>query len=60
MKKIYQAPQVKVYRVQVKHHLLTTSIITPSGSSNALLFSDDDAEEDEEARAKSNYFDLDW
>ena len=50
MKKIYQAPQVKVYRVQVKHHLLTTSTITPSGSSNALLFSDVDAEEDEEAR----------
>jgi hypothetical protein len=60
MKKIYQAPEVKVFRVQVEDQLLVSSIITPSGSSNALLFSDDDAEEDEEARVKSNDFDWDW
>jgi len=60
MKKTYQAPQVKVYMLQMGYQLLASSAITPSGSSNPLLFSDDYAEEDEEARVKSNNLDWEW
>lgn len=60
MKKIYQAPQVKVYIVQVEHQLLVSSTITPSGSSNTLQFSNDHAGANEEARVKAYDFEWNW
>lgn len=54
-KKTYIHPLVKIYNIQLRNQLLTTSNITPNGSSNTLQFSNENANEDEEARVKANY-----